>query len=190
MEEFIKDIELCLRVLQSGGIILYPTDTVWGIGCDATNEAAVAKVYALKKREDSKKMIVLMASEKEVMQYVSQLDLSVFDYLETTTKPTTVIYEGVIGLTENIIGEDGSVGIRICEEAFCKHLIKRFQKPIVSTSANLSGETSPSFFSEISTEIIEGVDYVVEYRQDDKTIREPSSVIKWGYDSKLVIIRP
>ncbi len=190
MEAFGDDIEKCLAVLASGGLILYPTDTVWGIGCDATNAMAVAKIYALKQREDSKKMIVLMASEKEVMQYVTQLDLAVFDYLDATTKPTTVIYEGVIGLAENMLGEDGSVAIRLCDEAFCKHLIKRFQKPIVSTSANISGEPTPSFFSEIGKEIIDSVDYVVGYRQNDNTKCTPSSVIKWGNDGEMVVIRP
>ncbi len=189
MEGFADDIEKCLEVLDSGGLILYPTDTVWGIGCDATNAKAVARIYELKRRADSKKMIVLMASEKEAMQYVTQLDLAVFDYLSTRTKPTTVIYEGVIGLAENILGEDGSVAIRICEEAFCKHLIKRFQKPIVSTSANVSGESTPSFFTEIKDEIINGVDYVVNYRQEDVNPKEPSSVIKWGRDGEVIVIR-
>jgi len=189
MEVFADDIERCLEVLNNGGLILYPTDTVWGIGCDATNEAAVARIYKLKQREDSKKMIVLMASEKEVMHYATQLDLAVFDYLNTTNKPTTVIYEGVIGLAENILGEDSSVAIRICMDAFCKHLIKRFQKPIVSTSANISGEPTPSFFSEIKDKIVKGVDYEVKYRQNDNSIKEPSSVIKWDRDGKLTVIR-
>ena len=189
MKVFSEDIEQSLEVLQRGGLILYPTDTVWGIGCDATNEKAVARIYKLKQREDSKKMIVLMASEREVMQYATQLDLAVFDYLNTTANPTTVIYEGVIGLAENILGEDNSVAIRICGEAFCKHLLKRFQKPIVSTSANISGEPTPSFYSEIKNEIIEGVDYVVKYRQDDNALRTPSSVIKWEKDGNLSIIR-
>ena len=189
MEDFQLDIEKCLEVLNAGGLILYPTDTVWGIGCDATNEAAVAKIYQLKQREDSKKMIVLMAGEKEVMQYATQLDLSIFDYLETVTKPTTVIYEGVIGLADNILGEDNSVAIRICEEPFCKHLIKRFQKPIVSTSANISGNATPSFYADIQKNIIDGVDYVVGYRQNDNSPKEPSSVIKWGENGSLIVIR-
>ena len=189
MEDFKLDIEKCLEVLNAGGLILYPTDTVWGIGCDATNETAVAKIYQLKQREDSKKMIVLMAGEKEVMQYATQLDLSIFDYLETATKPTTVIYEGVIGLADNILGEDNSVAIRICEEPFCKHLIKRFQKPIVSTSANISGNATPSFYADIQKDIIDGVDYVVGYRQNDNSPKEPSSVIKWGKNGSLIVIR-
>ncbi len=189
MEDFQEDIEKCLEVLNAGGLILYPTDTVWGIGCDATNEAAVSKIYHLKKREDAKKMIVLMATEREVMHHVTQLDLSIFDYLETVNKPTTVIYEGVIGLAENIMGDDSSVAIRICDEIFCKHLIRRFQKPIVSTSANISGQLTPSFFADIEKEIINGVDYVVGYRQSDNSPKEPSSVIKWLKNGNVVIIR-
>ena len=189
MEDFQQDIDRCLEVLNAGGLILYPTDTVWGIGCDATNEAAVSKIYHLKQREDSKKMIVLMATEREVMHHVTQLDLSIFDYLDTVTKPTTVIYEGVIGLAENILGEDSSVGIRICDETFCKHLIKRFQKPIVSTSANISGQPTPSFYADITKEIINSVDYVVGYRQTDDVPKEPSSVIKWDNSGKVIVLR-
>ena len=134
-------------------------------------------------------MIVLMASEREIMQYVTQIDMSVFDYLETTTQPTTVIYEDVIGLAENILGQDGSVAIRLCKDVFCKTLIKRFRKPIVSTSANISGVASPKLFFEIAKEIIDGVDYIVKYRQDDTSPKEPSSVIKWGKDGDITIIR-
>ncbi len=189
MEEFNIDLERCLEVLNAGGLILYPTDTVWGIGCDATNENAVANIYKLKKRQESKKMIVLMSSEKEVMQYVTLLDLSIFDYLETTSKPTTVIYEGVIGLADNIAGEDGNVAIRICKDSFCRHLLKRFQKPIVSTSANGSGNATPYLYSEISQEIIQGVDYVVSYRQKDDTPQEASSIVKCMNDGDIIILR-
>ena len=186
---FLDDINKCIEVLKKGGLILYPTDTVWGIGCDATNESAVSKIYQLKQRIETKKMIVLMASEKEVIQHVTNLNLSVFDYIKTLSKPTTVIYEGVIGLADNILGEDGSVGIRICEEAFCKHLIKEFQKPIVSTSANVSGQTTPSFYSEIDTVILNGVDYIVQYRRYDNLPKEPSSVIQWNNNGEIEIIR-
>ena len=189
MVDFEKDIEQCLQVLKTGGLILYPTDTVWGIGCDATNEQAVAKIYALKKRADHKAMIVLVADEREVLQYVAAPDLQVFDHLEQANKPTTVIYEGAIGLADNLTGEDGSIGIRICKDEFCKHLLKRFRKPVVSTSANISGEPSPALFSAISQEIKEGVDHIVHYRQDDTAIASPSSVIKWE-NGKINIIRP
>ena len=187
--DFEKDIEQCLQVLQSGGLILYPTDTVWGIGCDATNETAVGKIYKLKNRHDEKAMIVLVVDERQVLQYTASPDLSVFDYLQQTTKPTTVIYDGALGLAENLIGKDGSIAMRICNEAFCRHLIKRFRKPIVSTSANISGQPTAPFFSEVADEIKAQVDYVVEYRQDDKSIATPSSVIKWDNGS-VTVIRP
>ena len=189
MMVFEDDIEKCLLILQQGGIILYPTDTVWGIGCDATNEQAVAKIYEIKKRQDEKAMIVLVAEEKEVLQYTASPDLSVFDYLQQTQKPTTVIYDGAIGLADNLIGNDGSIAIRICNEPFCRHLIKRFRKPIVSTSANISGQQTAKIFTDISGEIKKQVDYTVQYRQDDKIIAEPSSVIKWN-NGAVTIIRP
>ena len=189
MVDFEKDIEQCLQVLQNGGLILYPTDTVWGIGCDATNEKAVEKVYKLKRRPDEKAMIVLVADERDVLQYVASPDLAVFDYLQEAKKPTTVIYEDAIGLADNLVGKDGSIAIRICNEQFCKHLIKRFRTPIVSTSANISGEPVAKIFAEINDQIKNGVDYVVNYRQDDKTIAAPSSVIKWN-NGHLEVIRP
>lgn len=186
---FEKDIEDCLKVLREGGIILYPTDTIWGIGCDATNAAAVEKIYSLKQRPDEKAMIVLVADESGILRHVAAPDLQLFDHLQTTTKPTTVIYEGAIGFADNLVAKDGSIAIRICNEIFCKHLIKRFRKPIVSTSANISGQASPKTFADISQEIKMGVDHIVNYRQDDITIAEPSSIIKWE-NGKLTIIRP
>lgn len=189
MLDFENDIEQCLQVLQQGGLILYPTDTVWGVGCDATNEKAVEKVYRLKKRPDEKAMIVLVADERDILQYVASPDLAAFDYLQQATKPTTVIYEGAIGLANNLVNTDGSIAIRICNEPFCKHLIKRFRKPIVSTSANISGEPTAKIFADINDQLKTGVDYIVNYRQDDKTIAEPSSVIKWN-NGHLEIIRP
>lgn len=189
MINFEKDIEQCLQVLRDGGLILYPTDTVWGIGCDATNEAAVQKVYALKQRPDEKAMIVLVADERDVLQHVAAPDPAVFDYLEKMTKPTTVIYNNAIGLADNLIGNDGSIAIRICQEVFCKHLIKRFRKPIVSTSANISGQPTAPLFTGISDAIKTGVDYVVQYRQDDTTIAMPSAIIKWNTDGTVVVIR-
>ena len=190
MSNFLNDIENCLEVLHKGGTILYPTDTIWGIGCDATNDQAVAKIYQLKKRAEEKSMIILLASKKDIIQYITQPDLSVLDYLDTTTKPTTVIYDGATGLAENIINKDGTVAIRLTSEIFCKHLIKRFKKPIVSTSANVSGYPPPSVFSEISNEIKKGVDYIVQHRQDDLKIAAPSSIIRWNKNGVPVIIRP
>jgi L-threonylcarbamoyladenylate synthase len=189
MVDFEKDIEPCLEVLKNGGLILYPTDTIWGIGCDATNAEAISKVYALKKRIDSKAMIVLVADQRDVLKYVAGPDPHVFDYLAKTDRPTTVVYEGAIGLPDNLTGADGSIAIRICRDEFCRHLLKRFRKPIVSTSANFSGENPPKNFSAVSAGIRNDVDYVVKYRQDDETISQPSSVIRWNKDGSATILR-
>ena len=190
MNEFDKDIENCLRVLHSGGVILYPTDTIWGLGCDATNEEAVRKIYNIKKRPEEKSMIVLLADERDVLKYVASLDLEVFDYLQTTTKPTTVIYDGAIGLAENLVGGDGSIAIRVVNEIFCKHLIKRFRKPLVSTSANISGAASPASFAAITDEIKQQADYIVQYKQDEATPAVPSSIIRWKGNGGYELIRP
>jgi len=186
---FEKDIEQCLKVLNDGGLILYPTDTVWGIGCDAANAAAVERIYSLKQRPDSKAMIVLVADESDILRHVAGPDLQVFDYLQHAKKPTTVIYDGAIGFADNLVAADGSIAIRICNDTFCKHLIKRFRKPIVSTSANISGQPAAKTFAEISTAIKQGVDYIVNYRQADTTVAEPSSLIKWN-NGKAEVIRP
>lgn len=185
---FEEDIKEAVEILKNGGTILYPTDTVWGIGCDATNEAAVKKVYELKKRDDSKALIVLVATERDIMQYTAAVDLSLFDYLDATTKPTTVIYENGLGFAENLLAGDGSIAIRICNEDFCKALIKRFGKPVVSTSANISGAPAAANFSAISDAIKNGVDYIVAYRQDDNTPALPSAIIRWK-DGTPEIIR-
>lgn len=187
--EFNHDVEKCLEVLHQGGLILYPTDTVWGIGCDATNYEAVKKIYELKQRAAAKSMIVLLADERDIIQHVAGTDLSVFDYLDTVQKPTTIIYQGAIGLADNLVNEDGSIAIRIVKEDFCRHLIKRFRKPIVSTSANISGEPTPRNFAEITDTIRQSVDYVVEYRQDDETIAAPSAVVRWD-NGTITVIRP
>ncbi len=189
MLPYNDDIEHCLEKLQEGGLILYPTDTVWGIGCDATNSEAVDKIYQLKKRLDIKAMIVLVADEKEILKYVTQPGLQIFDFIKGVKKPTTVIYDGAIELSENLLAEDGSVAIRICDDEFCKHLIRRLKKSIVSTSANISGYPPPLCFSDIDTIIVNGVDYVVKYRQDEMEPGYPSSIIKWEKDGTLSIIR-
>lgn len=190
LPDFQYDVEQCLTILQQGGLILYPTDTIWGIGCDATNEQAVEKVYALKKRPPRKSMIILLAEERDVLQYVASPDLRVFDYLQSTQKPTTVIYDSAVGLADNLIQDDGSIAIRLVQDPFCRHLVKRLRKPLVSTSANFSGETSPKSFGDISEEIKQAVDYVVSYRQDDVTPVNPSSIIKWNKDGTATVIRP
>jgi L-threonylcarbamoyladenylate synthase len=189
MVDFENDIIQCLKILREGGLILYPTDTIWGIGCDATNEKAVERIFQLKNRPGEKSMIVLVADEKNILQYVAAPDLRVFDYLKKIKKPTTVIYDGAIGLAPNLIAADGSIAIRICEEEFCKNLIRRFKKPIVSTSANLSGQPVSTFYQQITDEIKTGVDYIVQFRQEDKTPSEPSSVIRWK-DGEIEFLRP
>ena len=189
MKAFEKDIEKCLATLKKGGLILYPTDTIWGIGCDATNMEAVEKIYKLKKRSDEKALIVLVADEKDIMQHVAAPDLSLFDYLDQATKPTTVVYDGALGFADNIVASDGSIAIRICKDEFCRQLIKRLRKPIVSTSANISGMPAPGIFKEISNEIKNGVDYVVQHKQHDETHAQPSSLIKWK-NGNVTILRP
>ena len=188
--DFQEDLEQCLAVLARGGLIVYPTDTIWGIGCDATNAEAVTRIYALKQRAESKSMIVLVGDERDVLKYTAGVDLHLFDYLKTASKPTTVIYEGAIGLAPNLLAEDGSVGIRIVGEPFCRHLVKRLKRPLVSTSANISGQPAPGCFAEIAPDIKKRVDYVVRYRQEDKERNTPSAVVKWGRDGKVEVIRP
>lgn len=184
------DINTCLQTLQKGGLILYPTDTVWGIGCDATNPIAIARIFHLKKREDSKAMIVLISDEQELLNYVEDPTVQVFDYIKGIHKPTTVIYAKAKNLPDNLIASDGSVAIRICKDPFCKKLIQLFGKPIVSTSANISGYPTPLSFGDISLDISEGVDYVVKHRQEETTLQPPSSIIKWDAEGNLIIIRP
>ncbi len=186
---FTNDIKECITVLQAGGLILYPTDTIWGIGCDATNENAVAKIYSLKKRADEKSMVILVADEASITKYVTQADVKIFDYIKGIYKPTTVIYDGAVGLADNAIAKDGSVAIRIVKDDFCKQLISAFKKPIVSTSANISGYPPPGVFTDIDSAIKNGVDYIVQHRQDDLIPASPSAIIKWNADGSLTIIR-
>ena len=184
-----EEINKALEVLKSGGIILYPTDTVWGIGCDATNPEAVAKVYALKNRADSKSMIILLDTDNKLQSYVNEIPDVAYDLIEYTEKPLTIIYSGAKNLAANLINEDGSVGIRIPKHEFCQQLIQRFRKPIVSTSANISGENTPRFFSEISQAIIDGVDYVVDLEQMSSETKQPSTIMKLEPDGKFAFIR-
>lgn len=175
--------------MQAGGIILYPTDTIWGIGCDATNEKAVQRVYELKKRMDNKAMLVLTDSSAKLNMYASDIPDIAWDLIEVTDKPLTIIYAHAKNLAPNLLGEDGSVGIRVTNEPFSHKLCERFRKPLVSTSANVSGEPSPAHFGEISDAIKEGVDYIVKYRQDDRVKAQPSHIIKLGDGGVVQIIR-
>jgi len=188
--DFINDIEHCLNVLKNGGLILYPTDTIWGIGCDATQAEAVKKIFELKNRPETKSMIVLVASEKDVLKYIAHPDMRVFDYLLQVEKPTTVIYGGAIGLADNLVSADGSIALRIVQDTFCRHLIKRFRRPIVSTSANFSGENTPACFTEIRKEIMEKVDYVVKYRQEEIEPVTSSALIRWTKEGAVEVLRP
>jgi L-threonylcarbamoyladenylate synthase len=184
-----NDIKKAAEVLKSGGVILYPTDTIWGLGCDATNPEAVARIYQIKKREDSKSMLVLMENPALLERYVNDVPEIAWDLVEISTTPLTVIYPGAKNLANNLIAEDGSIGIRFTKEEFTTKLLQRFRRPIVSTSANISGQKSPSFFDEISEEIKSQVDYMVEYRQDDINPAQPSSIIKLWPGGRIDIIR-
>jgi L-threonylcarbamoyladenylate synthase len=186
---FREDIRKAVEVMNRGGVILYPTDTVWGLGCDATNEEAVKKIYEIKRRADSKALITLVDSEAKVEFYVREVPPVAWDVIEMNTKPTTVIFDGARNLASNLLAEDGSVGMRITSEPFSQELCQRFRRAIVSTSANISGEPAPQDFDEISEEIRQAVDYIVEYRQADHSKAKPSTIIKLGARGEVKIIR-
>lgn len=186
---FKNDINECCSVLEAGGLILYPTDTIWGIGCDPTNETAVNKIYNLKNRADNKAMIILIAGEKDIYNYVDRPGKIIFDHLSSAKKPTTVIYQHAKNLAQNLTGSDRTIAIRIIKDAFCEALIRQFKKPIVSTSANISGQPFPGNFMEIAPVIKNGVDYIVQHRRDDIMSSQPSSIIKLNNEGKIEVIR-
>jgi L-threonylcarbamoyladenylate synthase len=186
---FSNDLTKALEVLRSGGVILYPTDTIWGIGCDATNAEAVRRIYKIKQREDSKSMLVLLENPNLLNSYIVEVPEIAWQLIEVADKPMTIIYPGARNLAANLIAPDGSIGIRITNDKFTEELIRRFRKPIVSTSANISGQLAPQNFSEISSEIKNAVDYIVEYRQDDLEKATPSSILKVGIGGQIEIIR-
>ncbi|KAA4688899.1 MULTISPECIES: L-threonylcarbamoyladenylate synthase [Bacteroides] len=185
----IEDIKKACQVMNEGGVILYPTDTIWGIGCDATNEEAVRRVYQIKQRSDSKAMLVLVDSPVKVDFYVQDVPEVAWDLIEVADKPLTIIYSGARNLASNLIAEDGSVGIRVTNEEFSKRLCQQFRKAIVSTSANISGQPSPANYSEITEELKSMVDYVVGYRQEEMGHPKPSSIIKLDKGGVIKIIR-
>lgn len=189
MTDFENDIKNCVRVLEDGGTILYPTDTVWGIGCDALNEEAVEKVFNLKQRPKEKSMIVLLADARDIIRYIAAPPPDIIAALEGFAEPTTVIYRGPLGFPANVTGGDDSIAIRVCDDIFCKALLKRFRKPLISTSANLSGMPTPATFDLVDPQIIEGCDYVVKYRQEDRATRKPSRIVRLQDDGSLEILR-
>jgi L-threonylcarbamoyladenylate synthase len=189
MENFQNDIINSLEILNAGGIILYPTDTIWGIGCDATNENAIQKIFELKKRPEKKSMIILVADENMIEDYVAQASQKILSFLSYAKRPTTAIFKDAIHLPSNLVNEDGSVAIRIAKDDFCRELIQQLQRPLVSTSANISGEKFPQNFTEISHEIKNGVDYIVQHRRNDFSKNAPSSIIKLNDQDEIEVIR-
>ena len=186
-----EDLQNALRVLREGGVILYPTDTVWGIGCDATNAEAVARVYEIKRRVDSKAMLVLLDGAGKLQGYMETVPDTAWMLLEANEgqKPMTIIYPKAKNLADNLLAEDGSVGIRITEELFSKALCEQLRRPIVSTSANISGEPAAKTFEDISPELLQAVDYVCLFRRNDETTHQPSSIIKIDEKERITIIR-
>ncbi|SEN89606.1 L-threonylcarbamoyladenylate synthase [bacterium A37T11] len=189
MRQLKEDISNALDILRNGGLILYPTDTIWGIGCDATNETAVEKVYALKGRERDKSLIVLLENENKLASYVNDIPEVAYELIEYTDRPLTIVYSHAKNLAPNLIAEDGSIGIRIVSHPFCDQLLQRFRKPIVSTSANISGMPAPRHYGEIAEEIMAGVDYVVSYGREDRNERQPSVIMKLEPGGKFTFIR-
>jgi L-threonylcarbamoyladenylate synthase len=188
MENINTEVHNAFEVIQNGGIILYPTDTVWGIGCDATNVEAVKKIYALKQREETKSMIVLMNGEKMMYNVFKDIPEAAWQIMDLSEKPTTLILDRPRNVAANIIAEDQTLGVRIVKEPFCFKLMERMKRPLVSTSANITGMFTPKSFKEISPEIIKGVDYVVNL-QHEKIGDKPSTIIKLSLDNQVKIIR-
>lgn len=188
-KDYREDLNRAVECLKKGGLILYPTDTIWGIGCDATNSEAIKRIYSLKKRADSKSMLVLVNNEAALEKIVNDIPDITWELLEVSINPLTVIYDNAHGVAPELLADDGSLGIRITSEIFSNELCKRLGRPLVSTSANISGKKSPSFFNEISDDVKKGVDYIVEYRQEDKTPKSPSNIIKLSKGGIVKVIR-
>ncbi|MEJ7693667.1 L-threonylcarbamoyladenylate synthase [Daejeonella sp.] len=184
-----EEVNKAFEVLKEGGMILYPTDTIWGIGCDATNPEAVEKVFKLKGRSSKKSLIILLDTDSKLQSYVKEVPEIAYDLIEFAENPLTIVYSGAKNLAPNAVAEDGSIGIRIVRQEFCVQLLQRFRKPIISTSANLSGESSPVSFLDISPEIINGVDYVVNWDQNVATNGKPSTIMKLEPGGKFSFIR-
>lgn len=184
-----REVDEAVRVLREGGIILYPTDTVWGLGCDATNAEAVDRIYRLKRSENKKSMLVLCASADMVARYVNRAPGIAFEVMEMATSPLTLILPGATGVAANLIPDEGTLGIRVPDHEFCRRMLGALQRPVVSTSANISGEATPAGLQEVSREIIDGVDFVVNPRFEGKPTRKASSIIAFGEGGEVRIIR-
>jgi L-threonylcarbamoyladenylate synthase len=185
----IEDINVAVQVLKKGGVILYPTDTIWGIGCDATNPEAVDKIYAIKQRSDARSMLVLLDDAAGLERYLQEVPEIAWDMIELSDEPLTIIFPGAKNLAKNLVPPDGTIGIRVVRDEFCRKLIRQFRKPIVSTSANISGKSWPENFDAIDPVILQRVDYTVKWRQEDHTRGKPSSIIKLGIQGEIEIIR-
>ncbi len=190
MVDFANDIKACVAALEAGDSILYPTDTIWGLGCDATDAGAVDKLYELKRRPRNKSLIVFLPEARDILRYVAAPPPDVIAIVEAFERPTTVIFDGALGLAGNAISEDGSVGIRIPRDPFCKALLKRFGKPIISTSANFSGAPAAATFSEIDPLLRERAGYVAEYRREDISPRQASRIVRIDDAGGLQVLRP
>jgi len=186
---FNDDINAAVATLMNKGVILYPTDTIWGLGCDATNDEAVEKIFNIKERDETKSLIILVNSEQMLERYVNTIPDIAFELVSVADKPLTIIYPKGRNLAKGVCAADGSIGIRICRDEFCNQLLTQFRKPLVSTSANFSGKSSPEFFGDIEPELINMVDYSVKYRQHDRQKNVPSSIIKLNADGTIKIIR-
>lgn len=184
-----QEINNALNTLRAGGTILYPTDTVWGIGCDATNKGAIEKIFRIKQREDSKCMLMLVSDDRMLNRYVKEVPFIAWDLIDAMDKPLTIIYDEIRGIAPNAIAQDGSAGFRIASDEFCRKLISKFGKPIISTSANITGIPTPHNFSEINPAIIQAVDYVVNFNQHNHTKASASSIIKLKNNGEFVILR-
>jgi L-threonylcarbamoyladenylate synthase len=189
VEKIKEEVVKCIDVLKSGGTILYPTDTIWGIGCDATNETAVKKIFEIKRREESKNLIVLLDVPEKLNKYVKEVPAQAWDLIEYSEKPITIVYSGAVNFAKNIIGDDGSVAIRIVKNDFCIELLRRFGKPIVSTSANISGEDASLSFADISENILSQVDYVVNLFHEKNKTGKPSTIIKIETNGVIKFLR-
>jgi len=183
------EVAKAFKVIQDGGIILYPTDTIWGIGCDATNTEAVQKIYRLKQRDEAKSMIILLDNDNKLQSYVSEVPDIAYDLIEYAENPLTLVMPGAKNLSPALINKDSSIAIRIVKNDFCEQLIQRMRKPLVSTSANISGKASPQYFSQIEQEIIDGVDYVVDIDQHSMEIKNPSTIMRLDPDGKFEFLR-